>query len=156
VIILRDSNFSIVEKLKQLEASQEAENIRSLSYLSTIREDILELVKQEGQKHDSAQAARLTSLSMKFEVLLKEQTSASYQIAVLKSLHFPEIRKRWYNIKAADQRSNEWIYERQRTSFVSWLESEAPNDAIFYITGKVRSIRQLVIVLLIFFIGWKR
>jgi hypothetical protein len=108
--------------------------------MTQIRDDILSLSEKtprDLQKWESTQAARLTALGLKFDVLLKEQTSCTYQLEVLRSLHFREIRKRWYGIKTADQMSNEWIYDSRRASFTSWLESDAPNDGIFYITGKV-------------------
>lgn len=127
-------------RLKELEASQDAENVRHVSHMTQIRDDILNLSEKtprDLQKWESTQAARLTALGLKFDVLLKEQTSCTYQLEVLRSLHFREIRKRWYGIKTADQMSNEWIYDSRRASFTSWLESDAPNDGIFYITGKV-------------------
>ena len=126
--------------LKDLEASQHAANVRHVSHMTEIRDDILNLSKKtrrDLQRLNSAQAARLTALGLKFDVLLKEQTSCAYQLEVLRSLHFREIRKRWYGIKTADQMSNEWIYDSRRASFTSWLESDAPGDGIFYITGKV-------------------
>ena len=128
-------------RLKQLEASQDAENVRHVSHMTQIRDDILALSQksqQDIQRWDATQAARLTTLGLKFDVLLKEQASCTYQLDVLRSLHFREIRKRWYNIKEADRFSNEWMYDPRRTSFISWLESEAPGDGIFYITGKVK------------------
>ncbi|KAF1971755.1 hypothetical protein BU23DRAFT_581283 [Bimuria novae-zelandiae CBS 107.79] len=100
---------------------------------------VVEQNHREILKLESAQAVRLTTLSMKFDVLLKEQVSCSYPLEVLRILHLPEIRKRWYSIETADQRSNEWIFDRQKTSFGSWLESEEPTDGIFYITGKAGS-----------------
>lgn len=129
-----------MRRLKQLEAWQDAENVRHVSHMTQIRDDILSLsdnTKRELERSDSTQAACLTALSLKFDVLLKEQSSCTYQLEVLRSLHFREIRKRWYGIKAADQMSNEWIYDPQRASFISWLESDTPGDGIFYITGKV-------------------
>lgn len=136
----RDSNSAIMRKLKDLEASQDAENVRHISHMTQIRDDILSLSEKpqrDFQKWDSTQAARLTALGLKFDVLMKEQISCTYQLEVLKSLHFREIRKRWYGIKTADQMSNEWIYDSKKASFTSWLKSDAPGDGIFYITGKV-------------------
>jgi hypothetical protein len=129
-------------KLEELDASQEAEKIRDTSHLMRIRDDILNLSKETQkniQKWDSAQAACLTALRIKFEMLQREHTLCAYQIAVLKSLHFPDIRRRWYQITQADQLSNEWIYDRQATTFVSWLESDNTDDGLYYIAGRVRS-----------------
>jgi hypothetical protein len=127
-------------KLNELENSQEAEKIRDTSHLMRIREDILNLTKQtkeDMQKWDSAQAARLTGLRIKFEMLQREQASCSFQIEILKSLHYPEIRRRWYQIREASNHSDRWIYDSQATTFVSWLESQQSDDGLYYISGKV-------------------
>lgn len=74
-------------------------------------------------------------------MLQREHTLCAYQIAVLKSLHFPEMRRRWYQITQADQLSNEWIYDRQATTFISWLENDEPDDGLYYIVGRVCSLK---------------
>lgn len=132
-----------MNNLRDIEASQEAEKIRNTSHLLRIREEILALAKltkrnqQDLQKWDSAQAARLTSLRTKFEALQKEQAICTFQIETLKSLHFPEIRRRWYQIKKADQRSDQWIFDQRKTTFVTWLQSHRSDDGLFYISGRV-------------------
>jgi hypothetical protein len=127
-------------KLAEIEASHKKMDIQGGSKLDLIREDILLLIKhtqQNGQTRAAAQAAQLASLKTKLDVLQREQSTCARQIKVLESLYSPEIRRRWYQLRKADQRSNEWIYDAQRTSFVSWLESQTESDGLFYITGRV-------------------
>jgi hypothetical protein len=135
-------------KLEEIEASYKRMGIQDGSKLDLIREDILRLTKQTQQNNEmraATQGAQLVSLKTKFEILQREQDTCTRQIKVLESLYFPELRRRWYQIRKADQRSNEWVYDPQQTSFVSWLESENKDDGLFYITGRVRPQPCLVI-----------
>ena len=127
-------------KLEEIEASHQKMGIQDGSKLDLIREDILCLTKQTRQKNEmraATQCAQLASLKSKFVALQREQDNCTRQVKVLESLYFPELRRRWYQIRKADQRSNEWVYDPLQTSFVSWLESEKKDDGLFYITGRV-------------------
>lgn len=133
-------------KLEEIEASYKRMDIQDGSKMDLIREDILRLTKKTQQNNEmraATQGAQLVSLKTKFEILQREQATCTRQIKVLESLYFPELRRRWYQIQKADQRSNEWVYDSQQTSFVSWLEKK--DDGLFYITGKVRPQPYLVI-----------
>jgi hypothetical protein len=136
----REHKSTIMAKLEAIEASHKKMGIQDGSKLNLIREDILCLTKQTQQKNEmraAIQGAQLASLKTKFEILQREQATCTRQVKVLESLYFPELRRRWYQIRKADQRSNEWVYDPQQTSFVSWLESERKDDGLFYITGRV-------------------
>ncbi|RYP08545.1 hypothetical protein DL765_008750 [Monosporascus sp. GIB2] len=137
-----ERNSSIMVKLAEIEASHKKMEIQDGSKLNLIREDILRLTKQTQQNSEmraAAQAAQLASLKTKLDILQREQSTCARQIKVLESLYFPELRRRWSQIRKADQRSNEWIYDRQQTSFMSWLESQKKGDGLFYITGRAGS-----------------
>ncbi|KAJ8126063.1 hypothetical protein O1611_g7575 [Lasiodiplodia mahajangana] len=84
-------------------------------------------------------AGALQDLNTKLAMLQREQSLCVMQIKTLQSLYFPELRRRWRQIRNAEQRSNEWIYDSKHTSFVSWLESEKMGDVFFYITGRAGS-----------------
>jgi predicted nuclease with TOPRIM domain len=113
--------------------------IQGQAQMNGIRDDILRLTKetQQCQSHATVQTARLESLRTKLEVLQQEQSACTRHIGVLKSLYYQEISRRWDQIAEADKRSNEWIFDRTRTSFATWLASKEQNDTIYYVTGKV-------------------
>ncbi|KAI0555886.1 hypothetical protein F4679DRAFT_578007 [Xylaria curta] len=141
-ILQKERNSSIMAKLAEIEASQKKMQIQDGSKLDLIRNDILRLTKQaeiNGETRAIMQAAQLTSLKTKLNILQKEQSTCTLQVRVLESLYFQEIRRRWLQIRDADQRSNEWIYDPQQTAFVSWLESRKIGDGFFYITGRAGS-----------------
>ncbi|KAI1750161.1 hypothetical protein F4782DRAFT_255602 [Xylaria castorea] len=141
-ILQKERNSSIMARLAEIEASQKKMQIQDGSKLDLIRNDILRLTKQaqiNSETRATAQAAQLTSLKTKLNILQKEQSTCTLQIRVLESLYFQEIRRRWLQIRDADQRSNEWIYDPQQTAFVSWLESRKNGDGFFYITGRAGS-----------------
>lgn len=127
-------------KLDSIEYTQRQMEIHDASKLALIREDILCLTTQPEENSEiraAIQVAHLASLKMKLDILQREQSTSIWQIKVLQSLHFPELRRRWNQIRKADQLSNEWIFNPLQTSFVSWLESQKKGDSLFYITGKV-------------------
>ncbi|KAL2842430.1 hypothetical protein BJX68DRAFT_278355 [Aspergillus pseudodeflectus] len=138
----RDQHSSIMIKLADIEASHRRMDVNHDSKLDLIRQDILRLTTQtqlDNERREAIQVAQLSSLKMKLEVLQREQSTCSRQIAVLKSLYFPELRRRWHQIRDADQRSNNWIYDPGKTSFVQWLENQENDDNVFYITGRAGS-----------------
>ncbi|KAH8759553.1 hypothetical protein F5882DRAFT_479407 [Hyaloscypha sp. PMI_1271] len=135
----KEQNSSVMAKLAEIEASHKKMDIQDGSTLNLIREDILHLTRQtqhNSEMRAAAQAAQLASLKTKLDILQIEQSTCTRQIKVLESLYFPELRRRWYQIRKADQRSNEWIYDPQHTSFVSWLESQKKGNGLFYNTGR--------------------
>ncbi|KAJ4316273.1 hypothetical protein N0V94_005552 [Neodidymelliopsis sp. IMI 364377] len=86
-----------------------------------------------------SQAAELTSLKTKLDVLQKELVVNAKQDRILRSLYFPEIHRRLDQIETSHQGSNEWIFDPVSTSFVPWLEGSGNTDQIFYITGQAGS-----------------
>ena len=78
-----------------------------------------------------AQLARLKECLASFE---EERVLRRHQSAVIKSLHFPEIHRRWDQVPKADDLTNAWLFDPNRTGFQEWLES---GSGIFWITGKV-------------------
>ncbi|KAF2967776.1 hypothetical protein GQX73_g5820 [Xylaria multiplex] len=141
-LMQEERHSSIMADLEEIKAYHKDMGIRGGSKLDLILEDILRLTKQTKQNSEmlaTTQAAQLTSLRTKLEILQIEQRNCDKQIKVLKSLHFPEILRRWHQIHEADHESNKWVYDPQQTTFVSWLESQEKGDGLFYITGKAGS-----------------
>ncbi|KAI1289031.1 hypothetical protein F5Y03DRAFT_378532 [Xylaria venustula] len=137
-----DRDSSILASLAEIKGYREKTGVVGGSRLDEILEDIRHSAKQirhDGEMRSAMQSAQLTSLKTKLEVLQQERDICSRQNKVLRSLYYPEIRRRWIQIRDADQRSNEWIYDSRQTSFVSWLESKREGDSLFYITGRAGS-----------------
>ncbi|KAF2795555.1 hypothetical protein K505DRAFT_416360 [Melanomma pulvis-pyrius CBS 109.77] len=138
----KEQNSSIMIKLAEIEVAHKRMHIQDGSRLDLIREDILRSTKQSQSNIEmraATQAAQLASLKTKLDILQREHSTCTRQIKVLESLYFPELRRRWYQIRKADQRSNEWAYDPQQTSLVPWLESQKKGDGLFYITGRAGS-----------------
>ena len=79
----------------------------------------------------ATQLARLNECLGRFE---EERTRRRERTALIKSLYFPEIRRRWGQIPEADAETNMWVFDRTRTNFESWLRS---GNGIFWFAGKV-------------------
>ena len=136
----RDHNSAIMERFAEIKSSQEKFDLQGESRMNLIRDDILRLTTQTLPKRDMQAASRtaeLTSLVSKLLALNTEQARCAHQTSVLKSLYFTGLSRRWGQIVEAAQSSNEWVFDRQKTSFVMWLESPNKDDGLFYITGKV-------------------
>lgn len=84
-----------------------------------------------------SQVQRLTVAMKKMKMLQKEQNSSSKEVAVIRSLYFREVFRRFEKIHDADPSSNEWAFDPRKTTFPSWLESQNDNDGLYYIFGKV-------------------
>ena len=100
---------------------------------ATYQIDPLEINAQE----IAFRTARLSSLKTKLDVLPKEHNACIQQNKTIRSLYFPEIRRRWSHIPHADEASNAWVFDEERTPFVEWLNSKEKSDGLFCITGRV-------------------
>ncbi|KAI1347005.1 hypothetical protein F5Y01DRAFT_296381 [Xylaria sp. FL0043] len=142
--ILQNRQHSLImAKLAQIEASHKRMDIQNGSKLNSIRSDLLSLSRDRTRLNSPVQTAargtQLTDIKTKLDMLQGEQSSCTMQIKVLESLYFPELSRRWHQIKKADIQSNEWIYDPEQTSFVSWLEGQRQGDGFFYVTGRAGS-----------------
>ena len=100
--------------------------------LDSYQTDILSLTSPGSYNVlDRDQLVKLNNRLHNFE---QECKNRRHTARVLGRLDFPEIRRRWDKIHATEKNTNTWIFDRQRTNFMDWLESG--ND-IFWITGKV-------------------
>ena len=124
---------AILSDLKAIEESHQQLEINYESKLSLIQEEILNLPEQ-CRNDVITQVAQLRSLKTKLDILDRERITCERQSKIIKSLHFPELRRRWSQIPEADHRTNAWLFDRSLTSFTDWLESE---DGIYWINGRV-------------------
>ncbi|KAI1283986.1 hypothetical protein F5Y07DRAFT_96079 [Xylaria sp. FL0933] len=142
-ILQNHQNSLIMAKLAQIESSHRRMEIQNESKLHSIRSDLLSLSEDQTRLNNPVQAAargnRLIDIKAKLDLLQGEQSSCTLQIKVLESLYFPELSRRWHQIKNADIQSNAWIFDPEKTSFVSWLEGRRQGDGFFYITGRAGS-----------------
>jgi hypothetical protein len=81
------------------------------------------------------ETAELTRLKECLGSLEEESKLRRQQLRIIRSLYFPELRRRWQQIPEADVTTNAWLFDRTKTKFLDWLES---GSGIFWITGKVR------------------
>ncbi|KAI0521935.1 hypothetical protein F5B22DRAFT_643516 [Xylaria bambusicola] len=136
---------SILKSLAEIRTSHSRMGVHRQLKLDLILKNILALTNQnqEAQGHQQTQSyqqiAGLGDLKKSLEQFRKEQKLCAQQLEILKSLYFPELRRRWSQIPKAELRTNEWVYEPEKTSFLSWLESLEDGDGLFYITGKAGS-----------------
>lgn len=94
---------------------------------------------EEEEMRIATRIQQLTNAVVKLEVLQKEHASSLREIEVIRSLHFKEVFRRFEKIPVADTMSNEWIFDPQKTTFTTWLESQDENDGLYYIFGRVRT-----------------
>lgn len=82
-----------------------------------------------------AQGEQRAALKEHLDLLEQERITCQRQSRVIRSLYFPELRRRWSQITDADQFTNAWLFDPTRTNFVEWLKD---GDGIYWISGKVR------------------
>lgn len=132
----RERDSSIMANLSEIQAFHRKLEIEDSLKFDAIREDIVRLAT-DTRRDDEMQAAQLTGLKTKLDMLQREQSTYDRQMKVLKSLYFPDLQRRGRQIREAHEQSNEWIYDPQRTSFMPWLESQSDGDHLFYVIGRV-------------------
>ncbi|KAI1362569.1 hypothetical protein F5Y08DRAFT_311690 [Xylaria arbuscula] len=141
-VMAEERHSSILNSLAEIRVSYSELDVQHSSKLDSITQDILALTKQTQEANEYQQIHRrqqLANLKAHLENLFREQAMCAQRIKLLKSLYFPELRRRWHQIPEAEKQTNEWIYDPQKTLFLSWLESQKDGDALFYITGKAGS-----------------
>ncbi|KAF2818920.1 hypothetical protein CC86DRAFT_388611 [Ophiobolus disseminans] len=131
-----------MSSVREVQRSQNDLGIRHESQLNRILGDILDLTQAHDEKIEvriADQVAQLESLKTKLDVLMDDHKTSTRNVMVVRSLYFPEVRRRFEQILLRHQRSNEWIYDPASTDFDLWLESKVCNDSVFYIYGKAGS-----------------
>ncbi|KPM39267.1 hypothetical protein AK830_g7298 [Neonectria ditissima] len=132
MILDRERGSEILSDLNTLKESQRQLRINYDSKLDGIQEAILRLAVQ-GQE---ARGSQLTALKENLDLLEQERIICQRQSRVIKSLYFPELRRRWSQITDADQFTNTWLFDPTRTNFSEWLKN---GDGIYWISGKAGS-----------------
>lgn len=123
----------MVKELKSLREMHQNYNINTEFKLDQIRQDIHVMATNK--------EVGLAALKERLECLDAERKVSKQQTEVLESLFFPDLHRRFYRIPESDKYTSEWLFDRGKTSFGDWLEF---GRGIFWITGKVRSPRELM------------
>lgn len=87
--------------------------------LYQIREDILQIVTTDSNAVPNSSCSK--SLLLKLNAFTRERNSCITRLKVLKSLYFPELRRRFADITNAEANTLKWLYDRSETSFSHWL-----------------------------------
>ncbi|KAM0421390.1 hypothetical protein ACHAPT_010744 [Fusarium lateritium] len=128
MILDKERGSEILSDLNALRESQKQLGINYDFKLDGIQKDILRLAA-ESRGH-------LTALKEHLDLLEHERITCQRQSRVIRSLYFPELRRRWSQITDADQFTNTWLFDPTRTNFLEWLKGE---DGIYWISGKAGS-----------------
>ncbi|KAI8716496.1 hypothetical protein NCS52_00943700 [Fusarium sp. LHS14.1] len=123
---------AILSDLNALRESQRQLGINYDSKLDSIQKDILRLAADNRK----AQGEQLVALKRHLDLLEQERITCQRQSRVVRSLYFPELRRRWSQITDADQFTNAWLFDPTRTNFVELLNN---GDGIYWISGKAGS-----------------
>ncbi|KAJ3502479.1 hypothetical protein NM208_g16719 [Fusarium decemcellulare] len=126
-----DQHSIILHELRAIGHSHLDAGIKYDLKLDEIQNSILELLIQN-KKDNANQAARLTSLGTKMASLEKELETCQRQTSAIRSLYFPEIKRRWSQIPGSESMTNNWLFDPSLTSFSSWLDGDG---GIYCISG---------------------
>ncbi|KAI8664187.1 hypothetical protein NCS55_00926500 [Fusarium keratoplasticum] len=132
LILDRERGSEILSDLNALRESQRQLGINYDSKLDGIQKDILRLAADNRR----AQGEQLAALKEHLDLLEQERITCQRQSRIIRSLYFPELRRRWSQITDADQFTNAWLFDPTRTNFVEWLKD---GDGIYWISGKAGS-----------------
>lgn len=121
-----------MDEMMKIKSSHDQFNIHS-SKLDTLQQDIARLVRNQEQGN-TALSANLASLITKLVTLSEDRALWDRQFQIIKSLYFPELKRRESDIIAAHIKTEKWLYVRNRTTFPEWLEN---GKGIYWIQGLV-------------------
>lgn len=100
-----------------------------MSKLDQLRSDVLKATGKQRQA-----TASLNDLSSKLLALVEEGRKVEQQQRVIESLCFKSLKKRHDDIVDAYKKTLRWIFDKPRSTFVDWLESQ---NGIYWINGQV-------------------
>lgn len=130
-----------MRKLNAVNRSYKDFEIKYDLKLDQIRDEVIMAIENRSgsiQMDLSTHAAQLASLQTKLVNLEKELKICDERAAIIESLYFKEIKRRWALIPDAEQKTNDWLFDRAQTTFASWAESDNVS-AIYCISGLVSS-----------------
>lgn len=140
-----------MDELRNLRLSHEQYDIHSPK-LKSMREDIERLTRDQAVSIStqrriveefaqnqasgiSALSDNLTSLKTKLAAFVQDHELYEHQLQMVKSLHFPEIRVREFQINNAHINTEKWVFVSSHTTFSNWLEN---GNGIYWVKGLVR------------------
>jgi histidinol dehydrogenase len=103
--------------------------------LQKLKSDIISTLERHNDEAAKEQQTRFDSLSKKLFDLAKQGPQLAQQQLMLQTLLFEEMEQREENIKDAHKTTLNWMFQKKKTKFINWLESE---KGIYWVKGKVR------------------
>lgn len=125
-----DRYADVMRELKTLKKLHERRGVDNPP-LDSLRGDIARLTQSEAE-NNTALAANLASLTTKLVVLDKNRELYRRQLKIVESLYFPELKRRQSDITDANRKTEKWVFDKHRTTFLDWLES---GNGIYWISG---------------------
>lgn len=93
-----------------------------ITKLDQIRKDILEMIFRI--RKDETGLTLSHRLVPKLKEFEQEHNECAKKLKILKSLYFPELKRRSVNIVTAETSTLSWLYDGSKTSFSRWLASQ--------------------------------
>ena len=109
-------------------------HIHAFQKLQLKLESIQGMIEKLKEQEYRAEVSQLRDLQDQLHILKEERYNCQRQYDIIQSLYFPELRRRWSMIPYAERGTNDWLFDRSKTTFVDWLESK---DGIYWISGRV-------------------
>jgi hypothetical protein len=103
--------------------------------LEKMKSDLMSTLAEQEDWASKEQQTGFNNLSKELFAFVKEVQLVAQQQVVLQSLLFEEMLQREENIKDAHQATRDWMFEKNETKFMKWLEA---GKGIYWVRGKVR------------------
>jgi hypothetical protein len=102
--------------------------------LEKLKLDLISTLERQRDRAGREQQTRLDNFSKQLFALAKEGQEVLQQQIILQTLLFEQMEQREENIKDAYKTTLDWLFEKNETRFMDWLESE---QGIYWVKGKV-------------------
>ncbi|KAI9733705.1 MAG: hypothetical protein M1834_003310 [Cirrosporium novae-zelandiae] len=106
--------------------------------IQDLKSEIVDVIRRT-----SFHASDLKKFPEKLSKLTNKSRTITAQTAILSSLYFSNMKQRYDQIQIAETHTFVWIFENKspgpslpRIHFAEWLQSQKPDDNIYWISGK--------------------
>lgn len=126
----------ITSAISSLAQANERLNVNTNLTLEEMKGDLLCTLQKQWDRVEKEQLTYLDNLSEELCALAKEGQQVAQQQAILQTLLFEEILQREETIKDAHEATLDWMFEKNKTKFMEWLEFK---EGIYWVKGKAGS-----------------
>lgn len=130
----RENYSVIISAINSLKYASKKLKMNTKLTLEEMRKNLVSTLEIQAKEALQKQQAGLSNFSKQLLAFAKEGQLVAEQQSRLQTLLFEEMEQREESIKDAHKTTLDWMFEKKKTNFMNWLETE---KGVFWVKGKV-------------------